>query len=213
MTRESHRWVRTADADMVELRDLVSGRAVRIGRPDVDDLPGGFLTEIESLVFRWVNLDTHDEAEDELETRREPLHTLRALSWLCALWAVVCETRLGKPADDIIRDLDYRGGWRRLRTAEEARIWAGLTQRVRIGALAALTEDPRAASDYRRACTEPPEVGPMLIRHTLVHLDGFSQDMYQHDIEARGLAAAVVEHTSPSPGTRRRLCFRPSHPV
>ncbi|MFF0489371.1 hypothetical protein ACFYTQ_10160 [Nocardia sp. NPDC004068] len=205
--------MRTADADMVELRDLVSGRAVRIGRPDVEDLPGGFLIEVESLVFRWVNLDTHDEAEEELGTRREPLHTLRALSWLCALWAVVCETRLGKPADDIIRDLDYRGGWRRIRSAEEARVWSGLTQRVRIGALAALTEDPRAAADYRRACTEPPDVAPMLIRHTLIHLDGFSQDMGRHDIEARGLAAAVVEHTSPSAGRRRRLCFRPSHPL
>ncbi|MGY2062770.1 hypothetical protein ACW9HQ_48465, partial [Nocardia gipuzkoensis] len=99
------------------------------------------------------------------------------------------------------------------RTPEEARIWTGLTQRVRIGALAALTEDPRAASDYRRACTDPPDVAPMLIRHTLIHLDGFSQDMYRHHIEARGLAAAVVENTSPSTGTRRRLCFRPSHPV
>ncbi|MBF6333271.1 hypothetical protein [Nocardia transvalensis] len=213
MTREAHRWVPTDESDMVELQDLVSARVVRIGRPDVDDLPGGLLLDIESLVFRWAYLETHDEAEEEIETRREPLHTLRALSWLCALWAVVCETRLGKPADDIIRDLDYRGGWRQIRNAEQARIWDGLTQRVRIGALAALTEDPRAAADYRRACTEPPDVGPMLIRHTLIHLDGFSQDMQRHDIEARGLAAAVVKHTSPSPGPRRRLCFRPSQPA
>ncbi|WP_280268559.1 hypothetical protein [Nocardia wallacei] len=210
ITRNSHRWVPTGEADMVELRDPVSGRAVQIVRPASDELSGESLVETEGLIFRWANLATQAEAETELG-RREATAVLRTLSWLFALWAVVCETRLGKSADSIIRDLDYRGGWRQIRNADEARLWDGLTQRVRLGALAALTEDPRAVEAYRRACTEPPEVGPILVRHTLIHLDAFSQDMQLHELHAQGLVAALVAHTDPLPAPRRRLCFRPAH--
>ncbi|KZM68571.1 hypothetical protein IU500_11690 [Nocardia terpenica] len=211
MSRELYRWVPTGESDMVELRDLRSGRAVQIVRPDDADLPGDLLLEIESLVFRWSNRTTHAEAEADLAVRWEAVDSLRAMSWLCALWAVVCETRLGKSADDIIRDLDYRGGWRTLRTAEDAQLWEGLTQRVRLGALAALTEDPRAAQAYYEACVESTDVGSALLRHTLIHLDALGQDMRRHDIDPRGLATAVVTHTMPNAGRRRRLCFRPSH--
>ncbi|WP_280256590.1 hypothetical protein [Nocardia wallacei] len=212
MTRNSHRWEPTGEADMVELQDLASGRAVQLVRPAADELPGELLADTEELVFRWASLGTHAQAEAELGDLHPP-STLLALSWLCALWAVVCETRLGKSAGDIIRDLDYRGGWRKIRTDEEAHIWNGLTQRVRLGALAALTEDPRAVESYYRARTDPPDIGPALVRHTLIHLDAFSQDMQLHDLQARGLAATLVAHTDPLPGPRRRLCFRPSHPL
>ncbi|WP_460697359.1 hypothetical protein [Nocardia thraciensis] len=211
ITRNSHRWVPTGEADMVELRDPVSGRAVQIVRPASDELSGELLVETEELVFRWANLSTQAGAEAELDSRDTP-SVLRTLSWLGALWAVVCETRLGKSADAIIRDLDYRGGWRQIRGADEARLWDGLTQRVRLGALAALTEDPRAVEAYRSACVDPPDVGPVLVQHTLIHLDAFSQDMRRHKLHARGLAAALVAHTDPLPAPRRRLCFRPAHP-
>ncbi|MBF6173372.1 hypothetical protein [Nocardia blacklockiae] len=212
ITRNSHRWTPTGEADMVELQDLVSGRAVQLVRPAEDELPGEFLADTEELVFRWANLGTHAQAEAELNSL-DCTATLHALSWMCALWAVVCETRLGKSAGDILRDLDYRGGWRKIRTEEEAHLWNGLTQRVRLGALAALTEDPRAVESYYRACGDPPDIGPTLVRHTLIHLDAFSQDMERHDLRAQGLALAVVSHTDPLPGPRRRLCFRPSHPL
>ena len=216
MDRDSqHDWVPTDDPEMIELRDPVSRWGVRIVRPDSSELPGEFLTELESLVFQWENTSTQASADAYLALRgaREQIVILRGLSWLCALWAVVCETRLGKAADTIIRDLDYRGGRRSIHTAEEARLWEGMTQRVRLGALAALTEDPRAVAAYRAACTDPPDIAPALIGHTLVHLDGFSQDMQRHNLIARGLAAAVISHTSPGAGPRRRLCFRPAHPL
>ncbi|MBB5913533.1 hypothetical protein BJY24_002400 [Nocardia transvalensis] len=197
---------------MVELRDLVSGRVVHIVRPDEAELPGSLLTDAEDLVFRWAGLGTHAQADSEIASVDTDAMLL-ALSWLCALWAVVCETRLGKSAGNIIRDLDYRGGWRTINTAEEASLWRSLTQRVRLGALAALTEDPRAVESYQRACTDPPEIGPALLRHTLIHLDAFSQDMQRHDLPAQGLAAAVVAHTEPLNEPRRRLCFRPSQPL
>jgi hypothetical protein len=212
MTRSSHRWVPTDDAGLVELQDLVSGWSVQIGRPDVDDLPGGLLVDIEALVFCWADLTTQTEAETVL-AEREPVHTLRAMSWVLALWAVVCETRLGKPADAILHDLDYQGGWRRDHTADEAHTWRALTQRVRIGGLAALTEDPRAVATYRRACTEPADVAPLLLRHTMIHLDAFSQDMQRHRLPPHGLVAELVAHTSPTAGPRRRLCFRPAYPA
>ncbi|MBF6144283.1 hypothetical protein [Nocardia nova] len=212
MAGEPYRWVATAETDMVELRDPVSGRAVEIVRPSDEDLPAPLLREVETLVFDWANLLTQYEAWSDLHTlyRREPDTVLWALSWLLALWAVVGETRTGKPADAIIRDLDYRGGWRDLRNAEDERVWTGLTQRVRLGGIAALTEDPRAVRAYHDACVEPADIGPILLRHTLIHLDALSQDMDRAGMRARGLASAVLDHTAPDPGPRRRLCFRPS---
>ncbi|MEU6561753.1 hypothetical protein [Nocardia nova] len=199
---------------MVGLRDPVSGRAVEIVRPDDEDLPEALLRRVERLVFEWANLLTQYDAWSQIHAlhRREPETVLRALSWLLALWAVVGETRVGKPADAIIRDLDYRGGWRETETAEDERVWIGLTQRVRLGGIAALTEDPRAVRAYYEACTESVDIGPLLLQHTLIHLDALSQDMDRAGIRARGLAAAVLDHTAPDPGPRRRLCFRPSRP-
>ncbi|NKY88975.1 hypothetical protein [Nocardia veterana] len=199
---------------MVELRDPVSGRSVEIVRPSDRDLPAPLLREVDTLVFDWANLLTQYEAWSDLHTlyRREPDAVFRSLSWLLALWAVVGETRTAKRADAIIRDLDYRGGWRESRDAEDERIWIGLTQRVRLGGIAALTEDPRAVRAYHDACADPPDIGPILLRHTLIHLDALSQDMVRAGIPARGLAAAVLDHTTPDPGPRRRLCFRPSRP-
>lgn len=216
MDRDSqHDWVPTDDPEMIEVRDPVSRRGVWIVRPDSSELPGEFLIELETLVFQWEDTSTQASADAYLALRgeRERIAILRGLSWLCALWAVVCETRLGKPADAIIRDLDYRGGRRTIHSADEARLWEGMTQRVRLGALAALTEDPRAVAAYRAACTDPPGIAPSLIAHTLVHLDGLSQDMQRHNLIARGLAAGVISHTSPGAGPRRRLCFRPAHPL
>ncbi|MCX4093781.1 hypothetical protein [Nocardia sp. alder85J] len=212
MIGEAHRWVPTAEDDMVELQDLVSERGVQIVRPDEEELPGDVITEVEDLVFRWANLNTQDEAEAELD-EWEPVDVLLAMSWMCALWAVVCETRLGKPADAIVHDLDYRGGWRRLHNIEEERLWEGLTERMRLGAMAALTEDPRAVAAYREAYSDPPDIAEILVRHTLIHLDALSQDMQLHDLPARGLAAGVIANTRPGSGPRRRLCFRPSHPL
>ncbi|WP_216892389.1 hypothetical protein [Nocardia alni] len=208
-------WAPTDDPEMVELRDPLSQCAVQIARPDSAELPAEFLVELETLVFQWENPATQAAADAYLALRgeREHLAILRGLSWLCALWAVVCETRLGKPADAIIRDLDYRGGRRVIHSEDEAIVWDGLTHRVRLGALAALTEDPRAVAAYRAACTDPADIAPALVQHTLIHLDGFSQDMQRHDLTARGLAAAVITNTGPGTGRRRRLCFRPAHPM
>ena len=212
MTGHEHHWIPTTDPAMVEMRDSLSRRAVGIVRPDEGELPGDFLLDLEALVFQWEDTTTQASADAYLALRgpQERIDILHGLSWLCALWAVVCETRLGKSADNIIRDLDYRGGRRVLRTAEQARAWESMTQRVRLGALAALTEDPRAVTAYRTACTESDDVAADLIRHTLIHLDGFSQDMQLHGLAARGLAAAVIANTKPS-DRRRRLCFRPAH--
>jgi hypothetical protein len=214
MRDSQHDWVPTGDPEMIELRDPVSRRAVVIARPDAAELPGKFLVELESLVFQWEDTATQAAADAYLALRdtRDLIRILRGLSWLCALWAVVCETRLGKPADNILRDLDYRGGRRTVDTAEQARLWEGMTQRARLGGLAALTEDPRAVASYRTACTDPPDIAPALIQHTLILLDGLSQDMQRHQLIARGLAAAVIAHTEPGTGPRRRLCFRPAHP-
>ena len=215
MTGHEHVWIRTGDPAMVELRDPLSRCAVGIVRPDENELPGEFLVELETLVFQWENVNTQASADAYLALRGpdERIDLLRGLSWLCALWAVVCETRLGKSADNIIRDLDYRGGRRVIRSADQGRLWENLTQRVRLGALAALTEDPRAVAAYHTACTEPAGIAADLIQHTLIHLDGFSQDMQRHGLTARGLAAGVIAHTRPSTGPRKRLCFRPAHPI
>jgi hypothetical protein len=205
-------WRPTPDAGALELHDVVSGRSALVVRPVEDDLPGDLLVHVESVAFRWANLVTQAEAEHDVEALggMTALRSLRALSWLLSLWAVVSEARSGTSAIDIARSVDYQGPWRRDRTADDAHMWEALTQRVRIGALAALTDDPEAMNAYRRAATEPSNVGPILVHHTLIVLDGFSQDMRRHDLDPRGLVAAFVAGTSPVTGTSRRRSFHPA---
>ncbi|MBO0853376.1 MAG: hypothetical protein J2P18_06365 [Nocardia sp.] len=197
---------------MVELRDLISGRSVEIVRPSEQELPEALLREIETLLFEWSNLMTQDDAWSDIRDLldHDPEGVFLALSWMLALWAVIGETRIGKPADAIIRDLDYRGGWREERSGVDERMWMGLTQRVRLGGIAALTEDPRAVHAYHEACTQPADIGPILLQHTLIHMDALAQDMDRAGMRADGLAAAVLDHTEPDLAPRRRLCFRPS---
>lgn len=211
---EEFRWTPTPDASTLELHDAVSGRTALVVRPDEDDLPGDLLVHVESVAFRWANLATQTEAEPDVEAlgRTDALRSLRALSWLLAFWAVVSETRFGTSALEIIRGVDYRGPWRRDRTPADTKMWEALTQRVRIGALAALSDDPRAVNAYLRAATEPANIGPALIRHTLIVLDGFSQDMQGHGVGPRGLVAAFVAGTSPATSTGRRRSFHAAKP-
>jgi len=153
---------------------------------------------------------THDEADREIRTlvKDEPLRVLTGLSWVLGLWCVLCEVRTGMSAIAGARTLDYRGEWRRVDTPEEQRMWNVLTQRVRIGVLAALSEDERAAHAYREAVTVPANVAPVLARHTLVLMDGFSQDMLNNGLNAKGLIGSFAQRTRPT--TRPRRCFGPA---
>jgi hypothetical protein len=214
MATESHRWSRTDSSDALDLVDLASGRMARVGRPAESILPGALLADAESLTFRWANLVTQADAAREADLRHgnDPPRLLRALSWLLAFWAVTAETRFGGSAPDVIRSVDYRGPWRRDATAQDAHMWEALTQRVRIGALAALTADPQAVDAFHRATSEPPNVGPVLVRHTLIVLDGFSQDMLNNEINPRGLIATFVANTTPAAPSGPSSSFQPSRP-
>lgn len=104
--------------------------------------------------------------------------------------------------------LGYRGERRRTETPEDEYMWNALDQRVRIGVLAALTEDEQAVRAYREAATVPPGAAPVLARHTLTVMDGFSQDMLRNGLNAKGMVAAFAERTRPT--GRPRRCFGPA---
>jgi hypothetical protein len=201
------RWVTVAEADSLELLDPVSGRSIVVVRPAEDMLAMEDLVWLEQLVFAWANLLTQRDADRELAAlvKAEPLAVLTGLSWILAVWCVLTEVRTGTSADDVARALDYQGPWRRAETADEELMWTALNQRVRIGVLAALTEDERAIAAYKQVVTVPSNAAPVLLRHTLVTMDGFSQDMLRNGVNAKGLIASFAERTGIT--IRPRRCF------
>lgn len=201
------RWVTTPDEDSLELFDPLTGRSALVVRPPDDVLVMDSLVRLEGLATAWGSLVTQEEADRELLAllHAEPYETFVGLSWMVALWCVACEVRTGISAVEGARGLDYHGPWRPADDPEAARLWQALTQRVRIGVLAALTEDERAVDAYREATTTPANVGPALLRHTVVLMDGFFQDMRRNGLDPRGLIASFAAQTRPT--TRPRRCF------
>jgi hypothetical protein len=204
------RWVIVPEGDSLELLDPVSGRSATVVRPPADVLAMPDLVRLERLGLAWGNLLTAPEADRELAALVDagPLPVLTGLSWIIALWCVLCETRTGMSAVDGARTLDYRGERRRTGAPQDERMFDALNQRVRVGVLAALTEDGQAVAAYRQAVTVPENVAPVLARHTLLVMDGFSQDMLRNGLNPRGLIASFADRTGPT--TRPRRCFGPA---
>jgi hypothetical protein len=206
----SVQWVTMVETDSLELLDAVTKRSVAVVRPPDDRHAIEDLVRLERLGFAWANILTQQDADRELTdlVKTEPLPVLTGLSWILALWCVVCEVRTGMSAADAARELDYHGPWRRADTLDDEYMWTALNQRVRIGVLAALTEDERAVAAYERAITVPANAAPVLLRHTLVLMDGLSQDMLRNGCNAKGLVASFAERTRPTIHPRR--CFSPA---
>ncbi|WP_439680739.1 hypothetical protein [Embleya sp. MST-111070] len=204
------RWVRTAHADSLEIVDPESGRSAVVVRPDEDVLVMDDLVRLDRLASAATNLaaspDAHRELIDLVEA--EPLPVLTGLSWIIALWCVACEVRTGMSAIEGARGLDYHGAWRRTPTSDDEHMWNALTQRVRIGVLAALSEDEQARRAFAQAIANPPGVARALAHHTVVLMDGFRQDMTSNGLRPQHLLTTFAEHTHPT--THPRRCFTPS---
>lgn len=187
----SYTWARLADADAVELRDLLSGRSTVLRRPPPDLLAMEDLIQIEALALRQ-NTGPQAELFGALDT--DPLRVLAGMNWLIAFWAVLWDLRAGEPADELIRTLDYDGTWRTRTTPEQEQVWRSMSQRVRTGVLAALTGNPESHHVYE---AEVRRLAPDVFLHvTLTILDGLGHDLTRRGLELKGMATRLAEHTS-----------------
>ncbi|GAA4613580.1 hypothetical protein GCM10023195_58860 [Actinoallomurus liliacearum] len=188
----SYTWSRLSEADVVELRDLVSGRSTVLRRPPSDLLAMDDIVRLEALAFRE-SAGPQAELFGALDT--DPLRVLTGMNWLIAFWAVLWDLRAGEPAGDLIRTLDYDGPWRKGATPEQEQVWRSMSQRVRTGVFAALTGNPEShrvyADDVRRLAPD------VFLHVTLTIMDALSRNLGRQGLELSGMAAELEAYTEP----------------
>jgi hypothetical protein len=203
-------WQTLPDAGSLALVDAASRRAVAITQPCTHELSMDDVVEIEQLVTSWTEGPYRADAEHALFERltADPERLLRALSWLLAMWAVAVHVRTGQPPTTIVRALTYRGVWRSEQTPYTEHVWETLTERVRLGALAALTGDPATIGAFQAAISHPPGIGEVLMRHSLELMRTINEDMRLHNLDPAGLARALSLYTA-APAVAVTQSFRP----
>lgn len=193
----SYTWSRLSEADVVELHDLVSGRTTVLRRPHPDLLDMDDIVRIEALAFRE---GTGPQAELFGALDTDPLRVLAGMNWLIAFWAVLWDLRVGEPAGDLVRTLDYDGPWRKGATPEQEQVWRSMSQRVRTGVFAALTGNPES---HRVYTAEVRRLAPDVFLHvTLTIMDALIRDLTRQGLELARMAAELETHTEPGrPGS------------
>jgi hypothetical protein len=188
----SYTWSRLPEADMAELRDLVSGRTTLLRRPPPDLLTMDDIVRLEALAFR-----AGDRPQAELfgALDTDPLRVLTGMNWLIAFWAVLWDLRAGESAGELVRTLDYDGPWRKGATPEQEQVWRSMSQRVRTGVFAALTGNPES---HRVYAAEVRRLAPDIFLHvTLTIMDTLSRNLTRQGLELAGMAAELEAHTEP----------------
>jgi hypothetical protein len=203
-------WQTLPEAGSLALVDAASRRAVAVTQPCTHDLSMDDVVEIEHLVTTWTEGPYQTDAEQALLERlsTSPERLLRALTWLLAMWAVAVHVRTGQPPTAIVRALSYRGVWRSEQTPYTEQVWEALTERVRLGALAALTGDPATDAAFDDAIRHPPGIAEALMRHSLDLMRAVNDDMRLHNLDPAGLARALSIYTA-APALPVTQSFRP----
>jgi hypothetical protein len=188
----SYTWSRLPEADVVELRDIVSDRSTVLRRPPPDLLAMDDIVRIEALALRE---GTGSQAELFGALDTDPLRVLAGMNWLIAFWAVLWDLRASEPAGDLVRTLDYDGPWRKGAGPEQEQVWRSMSQRVRTGVFAALTGSPES---HRVYAAEVRRLAPDVFLHvTLTIMDGLSRNLTRQGLELAGMAAELEQHTEP----------------
>jgi hypothetical protein len=203
-------WQTLPDAGSLALVDAASRRAVAITQPCTQELTMNDVVEVEQLVTAWTEGPYRADAERALQERlaSDPERLLRALCWLLAMWAVAVHVRTGQPPTAIVRGLSYRGVWRSEQTPFTEHVWEQLTERVRLGALAALTGDPAIAAAFNGAIRYPGGLADVLLSHVLDLLRTINGEMRTYNLDPAGLAQALSLYTA-APALPVAQSFRP----
>ncbi|WP_239309354.1 MULTISPECIES: hypothetical protein [unclassified Frankia] len=203
-------WQTLHDAGALALVDTASHRAAAVARPCTPELDIADIVEAERLVQAWADASTRRAAEEALAGRlaADSTRLLRSLSWLLAMWAVTLHLRTGEQPHTVIRSLTYRGVWRSAEAPHCEGVWESLSQRVRVGALAALTGDSDAAHAFRLAICQPPGIAEVLLHHALSVMGDLARNMHAIGIDPTDLARTLAAYTTEPPAIQP-ASFRP----
>jgi hypothetical protein len=203
-------WQTLSDPGALALVDAESGRAAALGRPHPADLPMVQIVDLERLTSGWLAPASRPRSERHLreQVAADPLHTMRGLCWLMAMWVVAVHLRTGWQPTAIVGDLRFPGIWRGAEAPESGQVWENLAERIRLGILAALTGDPDAAVRFHECLRHPPGIAPVLLDYTLRMLSDLHQRMLDHGIDPREMAGTLALYTV-DPQDRATACFRP----
>lgn len=203
-------WQTLPDAQALALVDMESRRAAALARPHPTDLSMVDIVDTERLVASWLASPTRAAAEQALFERApsDLRRTARALCWLLAMWAVAMHLRTGRQPTAVVAALSYRQVWRSPEAPNTERVWDALTDRVRLGTMAALTADPATVEEFRRCLQDPPGIETVLVRHALGVMAGMVVDMRAQAIEPAEMAGTLALYTI-DPDSPAVPCFRP----
>ncbi len=203
-------WQTLHDVGALALVDTASQRAAAVARPCTPELDITDIVEAERLVQAWADTTTRQEAEEALATRLQvdAVRILQSLSWLLAMWAVTLHLRTGEQPHMVIRSLTYRGVWRGAQAPHAEGVWESLSERIRVGALAALTGDTETTSAFRLAIQRPPGIAEVLLHHALVVMDDLARSMHAIGVDPTDLARTLAVYTAEPPAIQPPS-FRP----
>ncbi|KLL12358.1 MULTISPECIES: hypothetical protein [Protofrankia] len=203
-------WQTLHDVGALALVDTDSQRAAAVVRPCTPELDITDIVEAERLVQAWVNATTRQEAEAALATclRVDAVRLLQSLGWLLAMWAVTLHLRTGEQPHMVIRSLTYRGVWRGAQAPLSEQVWESLSERIRVGALAALTGDAEIANAFRQAVQRPVGIAEVLLHHALVVMDDLARSMHAIGVDPTNLAQTLAVYTA-QPSALQPPSFRP----
>lgn len=203
-------WQTLPDPGALALVDTTSRRAAALGRPHPADLSMVDIVDIERLVMEWLEPSTRAAAERALTDRlsSNPPQTLRALCWLIAMWAVAIHLRTGQPPTTVIATMRYRMVWRGPEAPATEQVWEALSDRIRLGATAALTADAASAEAFNASIQSPPGIAAVLLRHALGLMAGLVEDMRAIGVEPKDMASTLALYTVDPEGPAPP-CFRP----
>lgn len=190
-------WQTLPEPGALALVDTVSRRAAALTRPRPADLSITDVAAVEQIVLAWLDPATRAGAEGALHARlaADQLGTLRAVCWLLALWAVILHLRTGEQPTDVLAGLSFNGVWRGPQAPETERIWEMLTDQVRTGALAALTDDEPTAAAFRASVIYTHGLAECLLHHSLVLMAGLWAVLVAHGLEPRDMAGTLALYT------------------
>ncbi|OAA25445.1 hypothetical protein UG55_1022105 [Frankia sp. EI5c] len=168
------------------------------------------VVDIERLVVTWLSPQTRFAAEQKLVERAEddPHRTMAALCWLLAMWTVTIHLRTGRPPATVVAAMSYRQVWRSPEAPQSERVWEALTDRIRLGVLAALTADADSAVEFHTHVDNPRGMGPIMLRHALGVMASMAEDMRIIGVDPQDMAGTLALYTI-DPDGPTAPCFRP----
>ncbi|ABD11292.1 hypothetical protein Francci3_1916 [Frankia casuarinae] len=203
-------WQTLSDPGALALVDPESNRAAALARPHPADLPMVQIVDLERLVCGWLAPASRPQSERHLREQMmvDPLHTLRGMCWLMAMWVVAIHLRTGRQPTAVVADLAFPGIWRGPEAPKNAQLWENLAGRIRLGVLAALTSDAATDEQFREALRHPADITSILVHYALPMMAGLHRQMLDNGVDPKEMAGTLALYTV-DPQERTTACFRP----